>query len=76
MKRGSTPSAPATSGARISMPARRAREAVRRAAAQRYERDGHARQRPVQFGSRFSKKAFTPSWMSSVVNAIESCERR
>jgi len=33
-------------------------------------------QRPVHFGSRFSKNAFTPSWMSSVVNAIESWERR
>ena len=28
---------------------------------------------PVHFGSRFSKNAFTPSWMSSVENAIVSC---
>ncbi len=33
-------------------------------------------QRPVQFGSRFSKNAFTPSWMSSVPKASESWARR
>src|SRR5262249_45579715 len=33
-------------------------------------------QRPFHSGSRFSKKALTPSWMSSVVKVSESCERR
>ncbi|MGH7910777.1 MAG: PQQ-binding-like beta-propeller repeat protein, partial [Candidatus Dormibacteraceae bacterium] len=33
-------------------------------------------QRPFHSGSRFSKNARTPSWMSSVENAIVSCERR
>ena len=47
---------------------------VRRPAAQRD--DGGVAHRPVQTGSRFSKNAFTPSWMSSVANAIASCARR
>jgi hypothetical protein len=33
-------------------------------------------QRPLHCGSRFSKNARTPSWMSSVEKAIVSCERR
>src|SRR5204862_2913609 len=33
-------------------------------------------QRPFHSGSRFSKKALTPSWMSSVEKVSESCERR
>src|SRR3954454_1212936 len=37
---------------------------------------GRSHQRPFQSGSRFSKKALTPSWMSSVENVSESCERR
>ena len=37
----------------------------------RFGAHAHA-QRPVQTGSRFSKNAFTPSWMSSVENASES----
>ena len=45
------------------------RRAVRRAAAD-------AAHLPVHCGSRFSKNAFTPSWMSSVENASESCARR
>src|SRR2546429_97311 len=32
-------------------------------------------QRPFHSGSRFSKKALTPSWMSSVEKVSESCER-
>src|SRR5919108_5922640 len=48
--------------------------AVGRAAPKQDQRDVH--QRPVHFGSRFSKKARTPSWMSSVVKATESCPRR
>ena len=47
--------------------------AVGGAAAQRDDRRAH---RPVHSGSRFSKNAFTPSWMSSVANAIASCARR
>src|SRR6185437_3285561 len=37
---------------------------------------GAQSQRPFHSGSRFSKNALTPSWMSSVENAIVSCERR
>src|SRR6185369_17841970 len=36
----------------------------------------HQPQRPFHCGSRFSKKAVTPSTMSSVVKVSESCERR
>jgi hypothetical protein len=32
--------------------------------------------RPFQFGSRFSKKAVTPSMASSVPSSIVSCERK
>src|SRR4029453_16532978 len=37
---------------------------------------GRCHQRPFHSGSRFSKKALTPSWMSSVEKVSESCERR
>ena len=47
--------------------------AIRCPAAQRDDRRVH---RPVHTGSRFSKKALTPSWMSSVAKAIASCARR
>ena len=71
MERGSTPERVRHERREDLHAARRAGEAVGGAAAQRDEETA-THQRPVQFGSRFSKNAFTPSWMSSVVNAIES----
>ena len=52
---------------------RRARSAIGRATAKADERDVHL---PDQCGSRLSKKALTPSWMSSVVKATDNWERR
>ena len=72
-RRSSTPSSRAEPRRQRVDAAHPAGRAVGGAAAQRDDRRAH---RPVHSGSRFSKNAFTPSWMSSVANAIASCARR
>ena len=72
--RTSTPSSRASRGASASTP--RTPPGVRSEVRQRSAIDRGVAHRPVHSGSRFSKNAFTPSWMSSVANAIASCARR
>ena len=66
---GSPTTVPPSARASASRARARPGRAVRRAAAD-------APHLPVHTGSRFSKNAFTPSWMSSVENASVSCARR